>query len=337
MVSGSSYVTQHDRTREWVDSDFGFCSPLTPPPDNNSKPRPSLKRKRKRATASQLGSETPLALNQKNTFSPSASRVSSSPKRSSSPTRETSIILRTAYPPVLVESLNGLKEAPPEHAERLGDRLAEGIDFGFIPQGLQPVIKNDPEVGHQTTKTTDFDRIDTRSAAELSTVWNKVKKIFLNARDCKDGGRDENAWCDDVVRPLVHLAMELYGNNRWWFQSVQSQSINPLYLSSIVAPSSTDSGRRKLMDRKIDYVLSYSHRHSDISALYGRLDAVNNREIGHTLDTFTKRTALFSGFEVKSASGDHTEAELQMSIWIAASLRKKQELAQITQHHSNQR
>lgn len=34
---------------------------------------------------------------------------------------------------------------------------------------------------------------------------------------------------------------------------------------------------------------------------------------------------------MKPASGDHTEAELQMSIWIAASIRKKQELAQITQ------
>jgi hypothetical protein len=113
--------------------------------------------------------------------------------------------------------------------------------------------------------------------------------------------------------------------------SSQSQSINPLYLSTIPAPSLTDSGRRKPMDRKTDYVLSYSHRHSDISALYKRLDSVNNREIGHTLDTFTKRTALFSGFEVKPASGDHTEAELQMSIWIAASLRKKQELAQIAQ------
>ncbi|KAF1962894.1 hypothetical protein CC80DRAFT_530789 [Byssothecium circinans] len=316
MVSGSPCIPQYDRISAWVASAPEFCLPLTPPPNDDSKPRPPpLKRKRamslpantpasssyrsdspkRRRTddtddvqpeqsASQLGSETPLALNQRNTFSPPASRVSSSPKRSSSLTRETPIILRSAYPPVLVESLNGLKEAPPEHAERLG--LAA-----------------------------DLDRNDTRSAEELSTIWNEAKKIFLNARDCKDGGRDENAWCDDVVRPLVHLAIEF-----------QSQSINPLYLSTIAAPSLSDSRRRKLMDRKTDYVLSYSHRHSNISALYRRLDAVNNREIGHTLDTFTKRTALFSGFEVKPASGDHIEAELQMSIWIAASLRKKQEL-----------
>ncbi|KAI0571336.1 hypothetical protein A1F96_08973 [Pyrenophora tritici-repentis] len=363
MVSESCCIPQYDLINAWVASASKSCIPPTPPPDDDSKPRPApLKRKRamslptntpasnsyrsnspkrRRAddtdnvqpdqSASQLGSETPLTLNEINTFSPPASRVSSSQKRSSSPTRETPIILRSAYPPVLVESLNGLKEAPPEHIERLGNRLAEGIDFGFIPQGLLHVIKTDSEVGHQTTKPADFDRSDSRSAEELSTIWKEAKKIFLNARDCKDGGRDENAWCDDVVRPLVHLAMELDGSDRWWFQSVQTQSINPRYLPTLPAYSLVDSGRRKHMDRKTDYVLSYSHRHPDISALYKRLDAVNNREIGHTLDAFTKRTALFSGFEVKPASGDHTEAELQMSIWIAASLRKKQELAQITQ------
>jgi hypothetical protein len=106
----------------------------------------------------------------------------------------------------------------------------------------------------------------------------------------------------------------------------QSQSINPLYLSTVAVGE-----RRKPMDRKTDYVFSYSHRHPEISALYDLLDANNTRDIGPTLDTFTKRTALFSGFEVKPASGDHTDAELRMSIWIAASLRKKQELLQDAQ------
>jgi hypothetical protein len=59
-----------------------------------------------------------------------------------------------------------------------------------------------------------------RSCEELSALWEEVQKIFLNACDCKDGSRDENAWCDDVVRPLVHLAMKMYGGNRWCFQNV---------------------------------------------------------------------------------------------------------------------
>lgn len=54
-------------------------------------------------------------------------------------------------------------------------------------------------------------------------------------------------------------------------------------------------------------------------------------EVGHTMDAFTKRCALFSGFEIKPASGDQTEAELQISIWSAASIRKKQELAHLAQ------
>ena len=75
-------------------------------------------------------------------------------------------------------------------------------------------------MGYQTTKRTDFDYNDVRSAEELSDLWKEVKTIFLNARDCNDTSRDENAWCDDLVRPLIHLMMELYGNGKWWFQNV---------------------------------------------------------------------------------------------------------------------
>ena len=75
-------------------------------------------------------------------------------------------------------------------------------------------------MGHQTIKSADVNRNDKRSTEELSIIWEEVKKIFLNARDCKEGSRDENAWCDDVVRPLVRLAIDLYGDGKWWFQSV---------------------------------------------------------------------------------------------------------------------
>lgn len=121
-------------------------------PANPSIPSPhrsvSPKRRRTETTddvrptesVSQVGKETQLTLNERTTFSPPTSRFSSSPKRASSPTRETPIILRSACPPILVETSDGLKETPPEYAERLGNRLAEGIDFGFIPQGLQVCI-----------------------------------------------------------------------------------------------------------------------------------------------------------------------------------------------------
>lgn len=49
--------------------------------------------------------------------------------------------------------------------------------------------------------------------------------------------------------------------------------------------------------------------------------------VSHTTDNFTSRVALYSGFEIKPENGDQKEAELQMGIWMAASLRKKAELA----------
>ena len=76
-------------------------------------------------------------------------------------------------------------------------------------------------------------------------------------------------------------------------------------------------------------MLSFSRLHPDTSTLYKSLDAVNKRDIGHTLNTFTNRAALFSTFKVKAAS--HGDAELQMSVGIAASLLKKQELARRAQ------
>jgi hypothetical protein len=106
----------------------------------------------------------------------------------------------------------------------------------------------------------------------------------------------------------------------------QSQSINPLYLTTTSAPTPSNETRRRTVDHRAGYVLSYSHRDPTFADLYDRLAVANRSEIGHTLDAFTRRTALFSGFEVKAASGDHTEAELQMSVSIAAALLKKQSL-----------
>ena len=41
---------------------------------------------------------------------------------------------------------------------------------------------------------------------------------------------------------------------------------------------------------------------------------------------FAKTTATFSGIEVKPSNGDKLEAEYQLSIWMAANLRKKAKL-----------
>jgi hypothetical protein len=153
----------------WLKSTDDARCLLTPPPEHVVVPHPhTLKRKRAMSlpanasappshrgespkrrrvddaedvepsqSASQLGSESLLPLKDSNTFPPPASRASSSLSRARSPTRESPIILKSASPPVLTESLNGLQEPPPQHVDQLGDYLAAGVDLHFIPQGLK--------------------------------------------------------------------------------------------------------------------------------------------------------------------------------------------------------
>ncbi|MCJ1261549.1 hypothetical protein MMC22_001414 [Lobaria immixta] len=46
------------------------------------------------------------------------------------------------------------------------------------------------------------------------------------------------------------------------------------------------------------------------------------------MDIATSSRALFSGNELKPNDGDKAEAHLQLSVWMAASLRKKSELSE---------
>jgi hypothetical protein len=89
------------------------------------------------------------------------------------------------------------------------------------------------------------------------------------------------------------------------------------------------SGQPRLLDRKANLALSFSHMPSPgFEDLYSRLRAAGNPIVSHMADAFTKTTALFSCVQVGPASGDRTEAEYQLSIWMAASLRMKMQLAQ---------
>ena len=101
----------------------------------------------------------------------------------------------------------------------------------------------------------------------------------------------------------------------------QSQVVESSYLSA-------DKKSGKRLERKADFTLSYSHESPGFAKLYARL-LPHNSTVSHVSDAFTKTTALFAGIEAKPADGDKSEAEYQLSIWMAGSLRKKAELARI--------
>lgn len=85
-----------------------------------------------------------------------------------------------------------------------------------------------------------------------------------------------------------------------------------------------------LVERKSDFVFSYSHLNQITSEIYNKLARIGLRDkLGHTTDSYTKRTALFSGIEVKPSDGGHAKAKLQLSVWLSASLRNKERLARM--------
>jgi hypothetical protein len=106
--------------------------------------------------------------------------------------------------------------------------------------------------------------------------------------------------------------------------SRQSQAIATEYLSFVLDAL----GKPRLLDRKADFTFSFSHlATSGFQDLYDRLRDAGNPIVSHMSDAFSRSTALFSCVEVKPASGDRTEAEYQLGIWMASSLRKKMQLA----------
>ncbi|KAH8710252.1 hypothetical protein GQ44DRAFT_776622 [Phaeosphaeriaceae sp. PMI808] len=112
------------------------------------------------------------------------------------------------------------------------------------------------------------DHRDKRTLADFALLdtLQQVKKIFQGATLCTQFGRDENTWCFSVVWPLIELAIKLHGKDKWRPESVQSQSINSLYLSRIPDPS-TPSKERHLF-RKTDFCFSYSYLDLRFRALY---------------------------------------------------------------------
>jgi hypothetical protein len=265
-----------------------------------------------------------MELNERTTLS----SLSAGSKRSMSPTRQKTL-LRTAHPPILQDPLsNPSIPVPADVAPRLRalrQRLGRRLTSRFIPACLRTELEKEPAfqtaLVHEPIDNDAYDESDERPAELCALVVDRAKAVLQGTQLCTTYNKDENAWCLDVVIPLLDLAIMLHGRDTFRRESVQSQSIQPTYLPRAVDPL---SHTEKYLFRKTDFCFSYSHLHPKYAALYDRLQ---NATISHTIDNFTQAAALFSGIEVKQPNGGAVEAQVQVSIWMAASLHKKAGLA----------
>jgi hypothetical protein len=266
-----------------------------------------------------------IELNERTTLS---SSISAGSKRSTSPIRQKTL-LRTARPPILQDPLsNPSIPVPVDVAPRLRalrQRLGRRLTSQFIPACLRAVLEKEPAfqtaLVHEPIDDDAYDESDKRPSEQLAFAVDRAKAVLQGTQLCTTYNKDENAWCLDVVIPLLDLALVLHGRDTFRRESVQSQSIQPAYLPRAVDPSSLNE---KYLFRKTDFCFCFSHLHPKYAALYDRLQ---NAIISHTTDNFTQAAALFSGIEVKPPNGGAVEAQVQVSIWMAASLHKKADMA----------
>jgi hypothetical protein len=170
-----------------------------------------------------IAASSVLALNERNTFSPPSSQASTT-RRANSPSRDNITVLASASPPTITEPSSGLKTRPPQRLTEVIARLEAGLDRGWIPGRLRDTITEDQDFGYQRIEPHAWDESAASTLTdpdpEESYMLRKVKEIWLNARVCQSRGRDENAWCMDVVQLLVKLAIRLEGHKKLWLQSV---------------------------------------------------------------------------------------------------------------------
>lgn len=162
---------------------------MTPTPLRE--PSPSKRRRTDGASLSDLSDRTRLQ------------STTSTPPRQSSPTRSLFIDLRRTNPPIICEpqATGDL----PQRVVLLRKRLTENFGGNILPRCFESRIEDLDREYYQDIPDYAYTNVQPPDAESL---WQQLGKIYSNARDCDTYGKDENAWCLDVVQPLLNSVLE---------------------------------------------------------------------------------------------------------------------------------
>lgn len=94
----------------------------------------------------------------------------------------------------------------------------------------------------------------------------------------------------------------------------------------------------KTIEKKADYALVLGPRESRLKSIHMRLgwSEMLGQEpplLGHTTDLLTRYLPICSGFEVKKHGGSTDEAQFQLALWLASSVRHRREIFVHMRHH----
>ncbi|KAG8532425.1 uncharacterized protein KY384_002910 [Bacidia gigantensis] len=239
--------------------------------------------------------------------------------------------LQTCKPQIIREEFRLLSGQPREAVKEVCQFLLQGTRFGFIPTKfkvtsatsqllggtyrLQEIIQDEEfEVGDHA-----FGEMEDLKANSLNKMATKIK---TEASICESQNRDENAWCDEVVRRLLKWEPHSPDQPRFTrIENIQSQMINEACLPMNAGVT--------VESKKADFALAISPDHPDNATQYHALnsvDVVEHFTLSQMNDTCTSKLVLYAGIEVKKASGDKTKALAQLITWLAAGIMKRRKL-----------
>ncbi|KZF19849.1 hypothetical protein L228DRAFT_250275 [Xylona heveae TC161] len=211
----------------------------------------------------------------------------------------------------------------PDAVKSLLKHLQDGFGLYVIPYGLKTKLHDPQSILTEIIPESAYFDSSEMSDHTINTLWSELERVRLDAIDCESYAKDENAWCLDVVQPI--LSSDKHENSKLNLISVQSQQIDQSLL-----PVTRDGVKH--INKKTDYAFFFSPRDPEVSGLYQKL-SIGGRgmQISHTTDAFSKRVTLFSGIEVKAADGRKYEALAQLAKWLAASLEMNRKLGILAQ------
>ncbi|KAL3439785.1 hypothetical protein BJX65DRAFT_315415 [Aspergillus insuetus] len=132
-------------------------------------------------------------------------RSTTTTSRQVSPTRDILNQLRLADPPVVC---GPTVSRTPDSAIVLRKRLTDGFGHKIIPRGLESRIRAFDSLSADEIPETAYYDSSTLSDAALDDLWAELEKICLDASQCDIYGKDENAWCLDVVQPILTSSIQ---------------------------------------------------------------------------------------------------------------------------------
>ncbi|KAE8407142.1 hypothetical protein BDV37DRAFT_280398 [Aspergillus pseudonomiae] len=283
---------------------------------SSRQPSPSKRRRTDVDDTDQRTSVTSeISISDRTKLRSSASNAS----RQVSPTRDIFNQLRLAKPAIICEpQASGLI---PNTVLSLRKRLTDGFGQKVIPRAFESRIRaSDPAGAEDIPDSAYFDSTH-MSDTILDAMWSELEEIRLEARYCDMYGKDENAWCLDVVQPILRLSLK--DESKLQLTNVQSQQIDGDLLPIV-------KNNLTRINKKADYSFSYSCRDPEVCEIYQKVSLGGpGYKISHTTDAFTKRTILFSGIEVKADDGGKKEALAQLAIWLSANLERLVRLGEL--------